>query len=57
MAAIPFIKMLFSLPGLIAILVVIGFILHLAGYNLFFILLAAVFLFLMLFIAKKVFGG
>ncbi len=57
MAAIPFIKMLFSLPGLIAILVVIGFVLHLAGYNLFFILLAAVFLFLVLFIGKKVFGG
>ena len=57
MAAIPFIKMLFSLPGLIAILVVLGFILHLAGYNLFFILLAAVFLFLIIFIAKKAFGG
>ena len=57
MVAIPFIKMLFSLPGLIALLVVIGFVLHLAGYNLFFILLTALFLVLILFIGKRMFGG
>lgn len=56
MTAVPFLKMLFSLPGLIAIIVVLGFVLHLAGYNLFHIFITAIFLALILIIGKKVFG-
>ncbi len=55
MAAIPLIKMLFSLPGLIAIMVVFGFILHLAGVNLLTIFATAAFIALILFIVKRVF--
>ena len=57
MAAIPFIKMLFSLPGLIAVLVVLGFIIHLAGYSITFVLLSSLFIGLVLFIGRKMFMG
>lgn len=56
MAAIPLIKMLFSLPGLIALMVVLGFILHLAGVNLLTIFATAAFLTLILLIVKRMFG-
>lgn len=57
MTGVPFLKLLFSLPGLIAILVILGFILFLSGQNIFVILVAAIFIGLILFIGRKVFGG